>query len=381
MTRLLSDFKVEVIQIAQIEPHTNADSLSIVNVHGGYPCIIRTDDFKAGDLAIYVPVDAIVPVSNPLFHFLRKREDQIQHRVKASKLRGVFSMGLLVPASAKMREGDDVQEMLGITKYDPEVTLAEFSRLGQREHDPGYMPTFGVESLRRYRTFDEGELVQVTEKLHGTSFSAVWRDDRLYVRSHKVMRAAPRVVTPADEREYKWDLAAFKLRNCAWKLCRIFGMSAPVRPRKPHNVGLDIFWRVAQHYDLADLLKLRPNMAIYGEIYGPVQKGFPYDAFDLTFDGQLWPALAIFDVKDTVTDEWLSVTDAQDFCDDLGLRMVPVLAGRIPFSLARIKELSDGKSLLNPKHIREGCVVRRLGAERKIAKYVGDDYLLQQGKA
>lgn len=52
-----TDSRVFVVQVKNIHKHPNADTLSIVDVFGGYPCIIRTGDFVDGDLAAYVPVD------------------------------------------------------------------------------------------------------------------------------------------------------------------------------------------------------------------------------------------------------------------------------------------------------------------------------------
>ena len=46
-----SDSRVFAIRIESIRKHENADTLSIVDVFGGYPCIIRTGDFVEGDVA------------------------------------------------------------------------------------------------------------------------------------------------------------------------------------------------------------------------------------------------------------------------------------------------------------------------------------------
>ena len=46
----MSEFKVEVVKIRKIEKHPNADTLSITNIHGGYPVVFRTEDFNEGDL-------------------------------------------------------------------------------------------------------------------------------------------------------------------------------------------------------------------------------------------------------------------------------------------------------------------------------------------
>src|SRR5512133_2448361 len=106
-------FSCPVVKLEGIKKHDNADSLSIVTVEG-CPVVIRTADYKEGDNAVYVPVDAIVPESVPGTEFLKDHR-----RIRAARLRGVFSMGLLLPSSvlangAPWAVGEDVAERLGI---------------------------------------------------------------------------------------------------------------------------------------------------------------------------------------------------------------------------------------------------------------------------
>jgi hypothetical protein len=46
----MSEFHVTVIQLGKVGKHPNADNLSITSIHGGYPCIINSGDFKEGDV-------------------------------------------------------------------------------------------------------------------------------------------------------------------------------------------------------------------------------------------------------------------------------------------------------------------------------------------
>ena len=66
-----SDNRVLVVQIESLRKHENADTLSIVDVFGGYPCIVRTGEFQVGDLAAYISVDMLVP-DRLEFAFLRR---------------------------------------------------------------------------------------------------------------------------------------------------------------------------------------------------------------------------------------------------------------------------------------------------------------------
>lgn len=136
----MSEFHVRIVQVGDLQKHPNADSLSIADVEG-YPVIVKTGDFKPGDLAVYIPVDAIVP-DNETFAFLGGHR-----RIKARRLRGIFSMGLMMPASILGAEvlavGTNVQEALGIEKYDPEAGVGFGAVLSEdMEPDPGFLPKF-----------------------------------------------------------------------------------------------------------------------------------------------------------------------------------------------------------------------------------------------
>ena len=80
-----------------IEPHHNADALELAVV-GNYRAIVRKGQFQTGDLGVYIPEQSLVP------DWLIKKlglEGRLagkqQNRVKAIKLRGVLSQGLIVP--------------------------------------------------------------------------------------------------------------------------------------------------------------------------------------------------------------------------------------------------------------------------------------------
>lgn len=127
-----------VTHIDEIRPIPNYDRVEYARV-GGWWVIVRKDQFKVGDLAIYIEVDARVPADNPAFEFLAKRD----FKVKTLKMCKVVSQGLLMepedfgwtlnePAQFcggvetinangdTLAEGDFLTERLGITYADPE---------------------------------------------------------------------------------------------------------------------------------------------------------------------------------------------------------------------------------------------------------------------
>jgi len=109
----MSEFHVEVVRVGPITKHPNADTLGLTQ-YRDYPIIIKIGDFEPGQLAVYVPVDSVVPADDPRWAFLNG-----SCRIRARKLRGIFSMGLLTKADPTWTEGQNVAAELRITKYEP----------------------------------------------------------------------------------------------------------------------------------------------------------------------------------------------------------------------------------------------------------------------
>ena len=81
-----------VVTIDEIRPIEGYDRVEHARV-GGWWVIVRKDQFKVGDLAIYIEVDSKVPEKEP-FMFLDKRN----FKVKTLKMCKVISQGLLMSA-------------------------------------------------------------------------------------------------------------------------------------------------------------------------------------------------------------------------------------------------------------------------------------------
>jgi RNA ligase (TIGR02306 family) len=320
----MSEFHVEVVEIGAIEPHPNADALDITHVRGEYPVCIRKGEFKPGDRAVYLPIDSIVRTDG-MFAFLGPAPTA---RIKAKRLRGVFSMGLLVKADPSWPVGMNVQAELGVEKHDPEqhITVG-----GEDERDPGFLPVYtDIEGFRRYpNVLRDGEEVVITEKIHGANGRWLYRDGRLWVGSHK---------------------------------------------RIKREDSTNLWWRAAQKYDLAKRLEPYSGIAIYGEVFGQVQ-----DLKYGTEQGEI--RLALFDAMDTNTRRYLDADAFLRLAERLCLPVVPPLY-RGPWSRSLL-ELAEGKSSI-AGHVREGFVVRPVKERvehmgRVILKMVGEGYLTRKG--
>ena len=182
----MSNHRVEVVRLGPIEKHPNADTLGIVAIWG-YTAIVRLGDYAEGDLVAYVEPDYVVPETGA-FAFLKDR------RIRAKRLRGIWSQGLIIRAPEGASEGDDVMEHFGIVRYEPKVRVNRWG-MPKRENEAAEspheslatIPKYDLENFRRYHeAFAPGEPVVITEKLHGTNARFAWRDGRMWcgARSH-----------------------------------------------------------------------------------------------------------------------------------------------------------------------------------------------------
>ncbi len=324
---------VTVVRLGEIRKHPNADTLSITEVLG-CPVILRTGDYAEGELAAYVPVDSVVPGDAERWAFLRHTPDDVRPiRIRAKRLRGIFSMGLLAKPEPDMAEGDEIRERWGIVAYEAPMALTIG---GDNEPDPGLMPCYtDIDGWRRYRRLlVDGEQIVATEKIHGANGRYLWRDGRLWVGSRTgIKREDPR----------------------------------------------SIWWQAAYAADLAAKLATVPGIAVYGEVYGQVQ--------DLKYGVTSGARFVAFDAMDTTTRRYLDYHDFDVLMDRLKLDVVPVLYHG-PYDPEAIAALAEGKTVFaDGVHVREGFVVRpvaerfdeRLG--RVILKLAGEGYHLRKGAA
>ena len=94
-----STHDVVVVKLGPPEVHPNADRLEIHRIFDAYRCVSQKGLYKEGDLVAYIPPDNVVPDTEDFAWLEGKR------RIKAKKLRGVISYGLLHPAPLGSVEG------------------------------------------------------------------------------------------------------------------------------------------------------------------------------------------------------------------------------------------------------------------------------------
>lgn len=326
-----SAFEVPVVKV-KLRPHPNADMLSIVDVFG-WQVVVRSDEWRDGDLGAFVRPDSIVPERLEWFFLEGKR------RIKTRRFRKEWSHGLLIHAPSGSHCGDNVAALLGIVAYEPPERHGGSSPpprgwwarviayLSKPRGPRGVFPFYDVEHLRRWaELIQPGDPVFVTEKIHGANALYTWRKGcfglgKVFMRSRSV-----------------WQTGGW------WK------KALDATPA------------------LVAFLKAHPGVAVFGEVYGSgVQEltyGVPsprFVAFDIWEKGTWWPLeksifrLARFDVP-----------------------MVPLLDSG-GYDPAEALRLANENSELARRHgktqISEGIVIRRTGTEKIQLKLVSDRYL------
>ena len=305
---MLSTHKVEVVPVA-LSKHENADTLSVVSIfNGGYNVCVRSSDWVGKTLGAWIPPDSVVDVTRPDFSFLAKGT-KTKHRVRAVKLRGVQSFGLLMPAPEGSQIGDDVAEYYGVEHYEPELHGACTG--GEAEQAPAelsQLPKYDVDAMRRYSTiFRPGELVMVTEKIHGANSRFCFMDGRMWCGSRSQWKR--------QEEGSIW-----------WKALN----------REPSIQCFCERW---------------PGYVLYGEVYGAVQS--------LTYGcGRGEIRFAAFDILRS-DGTFVNAREFRTTCENYEVPLVPLIRGSMAFDFEDVCKLAEGGSLVpGAKHIREGCVVR-----------------------
>lgn len=354
----MSEFRVPVVRVPGFGKHPNADTLNLTNINGEN-VIFKAGEFQKGDLAVYVPADAVVPAEVPGTEFL----DKYHRRVRPVRLRGIYSEGVLLPISVlrdfidKREVGEDVQDILKITKHEDPIP-AHLS--GQAEKDPGCCPVYDIENYKKYKALiAPGERVVITEKLHGTNARYVHLGDERGLM--------------VGSRNHFWKKAPPPLTGLK-KVFKLIWSKLTGRAIQKHRDNL--YWVTAKELGLEGRLTMYARkLAFYGEIYGQVQ--------DLKYDsqpGQTW--FRVFDIYDIEAKRWLDWDRVVGVCKALSLETVPVLYDG-PFSHEALEGLVEGKSAI-ASHFREGVVVKPANTRydprhgRVILKWVSETYKLRK---
>ena len=375
-----------------IEPIEGADNIDLMQVNG-WRVIVKKGEFKEGDLCVYFEIDSKVPEAE-WSEFLASKHYRIR-TMKLGKFK-VVSQGLALPLNVfnvviPNEEGVDVTELLGVTYYVGEDNTRKakstknmkynsmaarhkdlfkkqpyrwlmhrqwgrellFFFFGKKKDNPRSFPSF-VSKTDEERIenqpfrLKDGNTYVVSEKLDGTSCTyALKRTRKRFGKDKYEFFVCSRNVRQADENQ-----------DCY----------------HDHN----IYWDLAFKYNIESVLHEILNtidgaewVCIQGEGVGSVQ-GNP-----LKLDED---DLYCFNFIDSVHGRWDSYR-GRELVGLYGLKWVPLI-GEITMnfdSMEEFKATADGKSVVNPKVLREGYVYRSLDGKDSF-KNVSNKFLLKKGQ-
>lgn len=310
--------QASIQKIREIRPIEGADNIEVVKVLG-WECVTqKSNNFKPGDLVIYIEIDTVVP-EHPVFEFLRDKH----FRVRTIKLKGQVSQGLVLPLDTlgefeerhhiEAVEGFDVSKIIGATHYEKPVDLPD--AVGSF---PGFMSkTDELNIQSEPRMIEElwGRPYYITKKIDGTS-------------------------------------ATFYNLNQEFGVC-----SRNLRLKDGNNR----YWNIARKYDLERVVA--PGIYFQGEIAGPGIQSNHLGLKELE--------LFIFNIRVIEGNTPVTLDLQAQICEASHLQMVPYVAvgANYGWSLENLQTLANTIKYANNSPA-EGIVVRPMWPQR--SKYTGD---------
>jgi len=337
-------------EFSKVVKHENADKLGVYRIpDSDYSYVLNLEDWKDyNGLVCWVPPDSLVDTTKEQFQFLitetkyaaDSSKGNEYARVKAKKIRQIVSYGLLVKVDKELEDGGDY---LGIVHYEPPIVNDKNGLTGGEDATPpsGTYPKYDVDAFLKYgkRMFVEGEPVIISEKIHGANSRYLYKDGSYHCGSRtlwkKEFSSAPKLtleeltVKMGDEAKakevYERAVVNFKPKQNMW-------------------------WTALNNTPtLKTFLEQNPGYAVYGEVYGQVQKGFSYGV-----NGGV--AFAAFDILKP-DGKWMDTDEFFEICDKNSIPHVPIVAS-VSFDFDTVAKLCEGNSLVpGANHIREGVVI------------------------
>lgn len=302
--------------IKNVYPHPNANKLDIAVVNGWKVCI-KKNEYKIGDLCIYVNIDTQLKECVQ-YEFLRNKK----FRIKSNKLRGQLSEGIIFPTSLLKEfgystiiideniEGTDVSEYIGAKHYEKPISM---NLLGT---SIGQMPSF----IKKTNEENLENVIEVLEELKNKPYYITLKVDG--------------------------SSTTYYINNGKYGVC-----SRNLELNEEENNG---FWKVSKKYDIEKKLTTYfkdKNVAVQGEVYGPGIQNNLLKTKEISFYA--------FNLWDIDNKKNLDYIDLKTFCVSTQIPMIPVIEENEEFNLS----LEDLQSISNKLKYSsgfaaEGIVVR-----------------------
>lgn len=377
-----------VVTIDEIKPIEGYDRVEYARTAGWWVVISKAYNLKVGDKCVYFEIDSKVPETDKRFEFLAPKK----YRIKTQKMCKVYSQGLLVPVSEFPEIGEDpavgtdVTKQLGVTYYVAEDNTRKSTPnqmdFVKRDHKRFFSNPV-IKKLMRFRWFREFVLFlfhgrKKAKKYGFPGFVSKTDEDRVENQPFRVGDGKEYILTEKlDGTSSTYALERKGKHKFEYYVCsrNVRLLDPKQRNYITDNGGSNIYWEMSDKYNieqhLKDYLTSHPEckwVCIQGEGVGNVQ-GNPLKLAEND--------LYIFNFIDSQVGRYGSY-EGQKIINSWGMKWVPILGyGKTQSTMEELKEFADGKSVVNPKVIREGIVYRTPDGKDSF-KNVSRKYLLKQ---
>ena len=408
-------------QIVKVYPIEGADSVEMAQVLDWH-VVVRKNQFKVGDLAVYVEMDSIFPdtlpeeyreemnkLVNDLTNLNRNRNKNkaeieiVKTRIEELKkfnprpateiLRSrkfkvrcvnyvvfniisqgiLFNLDELLP-TANYSVGDDVTELLGIKQIieDPEEAgVYEEAKINNpilRTLNKKLMKYSLYRNIRKvFIEVDDNWLPFFPSKSDEKNAQAVFtrmkqlHGDKVWVVTEKL-----------EGQNISAHIRFFRFLGGLVTISK-FGVCSHVRsiPKGERSQ----FWGTINRLDYkAKMKKIGRNLFLRGEHVGNKIQGNEYKLTETD--------VYLFDVYNLDTKEMMPYEEMKQFCSDNEFKMVPVLDDEftLPETVGELLEYSNGFSKLKDDVLREGIVIRLRDNPKVSFKVRSLKYLAEQAK-
>lgn len=362
-------------QIKKFVPIPDRDMIVLATfVDLGWQAIVRKDDFKEGDLCVFIEPDSLLPSDDPSFAFMASRH----FKVKTMKMAGVLSQGLVMPISIlpdgmKPHRGMDVTELLKITEFGVDDASIITSTCANISKYPRW--------LMHFAWFRKLVLPKKQQSVFPSEFP---RTDETRIQSNPRFAEMynPLIATEkVDEQSTTYMVK--RIRRKFFKDKFEFIVCSHNR-RLFDKTDMPQMWKNADKYNIAEELQILLEtqfpcddwIAIQGETIAPSVQGNNYKLASGETD------LYVFNVI-TQKNGRLSPELAMRAVRMMEMQFVPIIDTNVDLSGKSVNEILDyatGASLINPNRMREGIVFRSMTDSNKSFKAVSPSYLLKEGK-
>lgn len=393
-----------IVAIDEIKPIPNYDKVEHARV-GGWWVIVKKDQFKVGDLAIYIEVDSKVPEEEPFLFLEPKR-----YRVKTQKMCKVLSQGLLMhpedfgwkntlEATGEkiidwghdandplpyLNEGDFVTKELGITYYEPEDnkrkanSVDKYKKMAQRRPDIFKKP-WAKWMMRR----DWGKKVMFLFFGKKKDKKGAW-PSWIKKTDEERCQNMPWLFPGGDERftvTEKIDGTSTTFAIKGWGRKQEFYVCSrnvvQDTPEQENYYEGNVYWEMADKYNVKEALAsfMDPGIEyiiLQGETYGAgVQKR------DYSMEGHDFAAFNLIVKEENCEPIRFDWYEMKRLLDVVKIPVVPLVDGdfKIPETCDELLTIAEGKSAIDGG-MREGIVIRSKDGQRSF-KAVSNPFLLK----